>query len=124
MSKAQVFFRDHAQSSLEDLRSRLSGQLATGLTMRRLYATDASEYQEMPLGVAFPETEQDVREIVLFAARHRIGIIPRTAGTSLAGQVAGNGLAWSTFRRISTRSSASTACAAACACSPAWCATS
>lgn len=77
---------------LEELRPRLSGQLATGLTMRRLYATDASEYQEMPLGVAFPKTEQDVREIVLFAARHRIGIIPRTAGTSLAGQVVSNGL--------------------------------
>ena len=77
---------------LDQLRSRLSGQLTAGLTMRRLYATDASEYQEMPLGVAFPETEEDVREIIRFAAEHRIGLIPRTAGTSLAGQVVGNGL--------------------------------
>lgn len=77
---------------LQSLQSRLSGQLTTGLTMRRLYATDASEYQEMPLGVAFPQTEADVREIIHFAAKHRIGLIPRTAGTSLAGQVVGDGL--------------------------------
>jgi FAD/FMN-containing dehydrogenase/Fe-S oxidoreductase len=79
-------------ASLDELRSNLSGQLATGLTMRRLYATDASEYQELPLGIAFPSSHADVREIIRFAAEHRIGIIPRTAGTSLAGQVVGNGL--------------------------------
>ncbi len=77
---------------LEKLSSRLSGELATGETLRKLYATDASEYQEMPLAVAFPETESDVREIVLFAGQHRVGIIPRTAGTSLAGQVVGSGI--------------------------------
>ncbi len=70
----------------------LAGELTTGVTMRRLYATDASEYQEMPLAVAFPRTEEDVRQIIRFAGRHGIGIIPRTAGTSLAGQVVGNGL--------------------------------
>lgn len=77
---------------LEELRSKLEGRLTTGLTMRRLYATDASEYQEMPLGVVFPETEADVREIIRFAGRQGIGLIPRTAGTSLAGQVVGGGL--------------------------------
>jgi len=60
--------------------------------MRKLYATDASEYQEMPLAVAFPKDDSDVREIILFANENRIGIIPRTAGTSLAGQVVGSGL--------------------------------
>jgi len=77
---------------LEELRSRLTGRVASDLTLRRLYATDASEYQEMPLAVAFPKTEEDVRQIILFAGQHGIGIIPRTAGTSLAGQVVGNGL--------------------------------
>ncbi|MBE2203161.1 MAG: FAD-binding protein [Chthoniobacterales bacterium] len=77
---------------LDDLSARLSGEVATGETMRKLFATDASEYQEMPLAVVFPESEADVREIILFANRHRVGIIPRTAGTSLAGQVVGSGL--------------------------------
>lgn len=71
---------------------RITGDLFTGDLMRKLYATDASEYQEMPAAVAFPKTEADVREIILFANKHGVGIIPRTAGTSLAGQVVGSGL--------------------------------
>ena len=74
------------------LASRISGQLDTGQTLRRLYATDASEYQEMPVGVVFPEDENDLREVIRFARRNRLGLIPRTAGTSLAGQCVGNGL--------------------------------
>lgn len=79
-------------SLLKDLQRKVSGQVTDREFMRRLYATDASEYQELPLGVAFPATENDVREIILFARHHRIPLIPRTAGTSLAGQVVGNGL--------------------------------
>jgi len=71
---------------------RISGEIFTGGTMRKLYSTDASEYQEMPVAVAFPKTDSDVRELILFARQNRIGIIPRTAGTSLAGQVVGSGL--------------------------------
>ena len=78
--------------NLEDLASRLTGRLHTGRLMRRLYATDASAYQEMPLAVAIPETENDIRELILFAGKHGVGIIPRAAGTSLAGQVVGNGI--------------------------------
>ncbi|MFZ9682183.1 MAG: FAD-binding and (Fe-S)-binding domain-containing protein, partial [Cephaloticoccus sp.] len=61
-------------------------------TMRRLYATDASEYQELPVAVALPETEQDLLELLKFAREHDTGLIPRTAGTSLAGQVVGRGV--------------------------------
>lgn len=60
--------------------------------MRKLYATDASEYQELPAAVAFPASEEDIREIIRFAAAEKIGVIPRTAGTSLAGQCVGNGI--------------------------------
>jgi len=74
------------------LASRLSGEVHSGETMRRLYSTDASEYQEMPAAVVFPANDADVKEIILFAKHNGIGIIPRTAGTSLAGQVVGNGL--------------------------------
>lgn len=61
-------------------------------TTRRLFATDASEYQEMPLGVVFPHTAGDVGRIVALAHRFRIPLIPRAAGTSLAGQCVGHGL--------------------------------
>jgi FAD/FMN-containing dehydrogenase/Fe-S oxidoreductase len=74
------------------LAARLEGELHTGRTLRQLYATDASEYQELPVAVALPRTESDVRELVTFAHRHRVGLIPRGAGTSLAGQVVGGGL--------------------------------
>ncbi len=74
------------------LASRIEGELHTGDTLRRLYATDASEYQEMPAGVVFPMTDADIREIILFARRNKLGLIPRTAGTSLAGQCVGSGL--------------------------------
>ncbi len=60
--------------------------------MRRLYATDASEYQEMPVAVALPASEADVRTLLEFAASHGLCLIPRAAGTSLAGQVVGNGM--------------------------------
>ncbi|MBM3874475.1 MAG: FAD-binding oxidoreductase [Verrucomicrobia bacterium] len=79
-------------AELSVLAARLTGSLHTGRTMRALYATDASEYQELPLAVALPRTEADVRELVRFAARHKVGLIPRTAGTSLAGQVVGSGI--------------------------------
>ncbi len=60
--------------------------------MRKLYATDASEYQELPIAVALPRTEADVRELIAFAGDQGLGLIPRTAGTSLAGQVVGRGI--------------------------------
>jgi FAD/FMN-containing dehydrogenase len=74
------------------LASRIAGELHTGSTLRRLYSTDASEYQEMPAGVVFPKSEDDLREIIRFANRNGLGLIPRTAGTSLAGQCVGSGL--------------------------------
>ena len=75
-----------------ELAARLDGELRADLTTRTLYATDASEYQETPVAVALPKTEADVRELIMFAHRHRSALIPRTAGTSLAGQVVGAGL--------------------------------
>ena len=79
-------------SELAALAGRLNGELHTGRLLRQLYATDASEYQEMPTAVALPESESDVRELIAFAHRHHVGLIPRGAGTSLAGQVVGGGV--------------------------------
>ncbi len=57
-----------------------------------MYATDASDYKEVPLAVVYPKHEADIRELVRFAGENSISLIPRTAGTSLAGQVVGNGM--------------------------------
>ncbi len=77
---------------LSDLAARLTGELHHDHALRTLYATDASEYQALPLAVALPQTEDDVRELILFANEHQVGLIPRGAGTSLAGQVVGDGI--------------------------------
>ncbi len=59
---------------------------------RLLYATDASVYQEMPIAVALPRSVADIKRLLRFAQQHGLGLIPRAAGTSLAGQVVGSGI--------------------------------
>jgi FAD/FMN-containing dehydrogenase/Fe-S oxidoreductase len=59
---------------------------------RKLYATDASVYQEMPVAVAIPRSVEDIKRLVRFAKQHTTSLIPRAAGTSLAGQVVGSGI--------------------------------
>lgn len=81
-----------SESLLSTLGSTLQGTLHTDTVMKTLYATDASAYREMPLGVVIPETQEDIEKIIRFADQHSIPLIPRTAGTSLAGQVVGEGL--------------------------------
>ncbi len=80
------------KQTLEQLAKCLTGELFSDQLMRTLYATDASAYREMPLAVAFPENEDDIKTLIAFANHNNITIIPRTAGTSLAGQVVGNGI--------------------------------
>lgn len=77
---------------LATLATQLKGELHYSETMRRLYATDASAYREMPLAVAIPHTEEDIRKLIDFARKESTSLIPRTAGTSLAGQVVGGGI--------------------------------
>lgn len=57
-----------------------------------MYATDASDYKEFPQAVVYPKHEEDLRELVRFAREYMVSLIPRAAGTSLAGQVVGNGV--------------------------------
>lgn len=75
-----------------DLVDELRGELYTDLTTRLLYATDASAYREVPIAVARPDGNEDVKRLIRFAYKNNISLIPRTAGTSLAGQVVGNGI--------------------------------
>jgi FAD/FMN-containing dehydrogenase/Fe-S oxidoreductase len=74
------------------LSEQLEGELFDDTVMRTLYATDASAYRELPIGVAVPKTIEDIRKLIAFARTEKTSLIPRTAGTSLAGQVVGNGI--------------------------------
>ena len=75
-----------------DLRKRFAGQIRTDLASRILYSTDASIYQMEPRGVVIPRTQDDLQAAVELAAKYRIPILPRGAGTSLAGQAIGDAL--------------------------------
>lgn len=74
------------------LASRLQGAFYTDKLMQALYATDASIYREYPLAVCMPETKEDIKLIIDFAHENDLSLIPRAAGTSLAGQCVGNGI--------------------------------
>lgn len=80
------------KEKLKQLALELEGELLDDQTTRILYATDASAYREIPLAVAIPCNIEDIRKLVLFAKNEKTSLIPRTAGTSLAGQVVGNGI--------------------------------
>ena len=77
---------------LQELNSLIDGELFCDPLHQALYATDASIYRKHPLGVVFPRHTKDIVTIVKFAYSKEIPIIPRTAGTSLAGQCVGEGL--------------------------------
>ena len=59
---------------------------------RALYATDASVYQIMPMGVVLPKTEEDVVETLAVCARYKRFFTARGGGTSQAGQCIGPGI--------------------------------
>jgi FAD/FMN-containing dehydrogenase/Fe-S oxidoreductase len=80
------------KEKLKQLAATIDGQLFQDDTMRTLYATDASAYREMPLAVAIPKSIEDLKKLIHFANKENTSLIPRTAGTSLAGQVVGKGI--------------------------------
>lgn len=66
--------------------------IKTDSQTRHLYATDASMYEELPKGVAFPKNIRDMQQLVRQANEQNFSITARAAGTSLAGQTTGNGV--------------------------------
>ena len=81
-----------SNKNLVTLKSVLSGELFYDDLMKSLYATDASVYRMLPLAVAYPKNKEDIKQLILFAKQHKTALIPRTAGTSLAGQCVGTGI--------------------------------
>ena len=80
------------KSILEKLRQHLKGELLSDNLSKSIYATDASVYRKIPIAVAYPKNEDDIKILIDFASENEVGLIPRTAGTSLAGQCVGDGI--------------------------------
>ncbi len=77
---------------LEELVASVDGELLNDRISTLMYATDASIYREEPEAVFYPKNADDIKRLLSFAVKHKRGIIPRAAGTSLAGQVVGSGI--------------------------------
>ncbi|MFB6069428.1 MAG: FAD-binding and (Fe-S)-binding domain-containing protein [Halanaeroarchaeum sp.] len=71
------------------LRDAVAGAVRFDEYTQILYATDGSVYQARPAGVVFPETVDDVRAVHRIAAQEDAAVVPRGAGSSLAGQATG-----------------------------------
>ncbi|MEZ5038060.1 MAG: FAD-linked oxidase C-terminal domain-containing protein [Chitinophagales bacterium] len=79
-------------SILDGLAIQLEGDFFVDEKMRILYATDGSVYKEYPLAVVYPKNESDIQKLIHFSNQYKVALIPRAAGTSLGGQVVGNGI--------------------------------
>lgn len=80
------------KKALKSLKKKLSGTLFYDDLHKSLYATDASVYRKIPTAVAYPKNKKDIQILIEFARQNRTSLIPRTAGTSLAGQCVGPGV--------------------------------
>ncbi|MDH5730013.1 MAG: FAD-binding oxidoreductase [Gammaproteobacteria bacterium] len=94
---------------ISELKKEFEGEFYDDVMMRRLYSTDASVYEELPRAVAIPKTLNDLKRLVYFANAKNIPLLPRAAGTSIAGQCVGDGIVVDItkyFRKISVLSHA------------------
>ena len=69
-----------------DLRKEVEGEVRFDTATRALYATDASNYRQPPIGVVIPRTLDDVVAVHRVCHEHRAPILPRGCGTSLSGE--------------------------------------
>src|SRR5512132_2561605 len=70
----------------QELRRSIRGEIRFDDGARALYATDSSNYRQLPIGVVFPCDTQDALDALDVCRRHGAPVLPRGAGTSLAGQ--------------------------------------
>ncbi|MCQ0112708.1 FAD/FMN-containing dehydrogenase [Zhouia amylolytica] len=80
------------KNKLNNLVKQLHGELHHDALHKAIYATDASVYRELPTAVSFPKDIYDLKLLIDFARKENTSLIPRTAGTSLAGQCVGEGI--------------------------------
>jgi FAD/FMN-containing dehydrogenase/Fe-S oxidoreductase len=83
---------DKVSDFLDRLARAVAGQVKSDDLTRALYSTDASIYQVVPHGVLVPRDVDDVVAAVTLAAEYGVPLLPRAAGTSLAGQAVNEAL--------------------------------
>jgi FAD/FMN-containing dehydrogenase/Fe-S oxidoreductase len=95
MSRAPLPLSSHAKpvdsfaqaAELErDLKHAIRGEVRFDRGSRALYATDGSNYRQIPIGLVVPRSAEDVNAAVAVCRKYEAPILPRGAGTSLAGQ--------------------------------------
>lgn len=87
-----LFLLKNMKRLLQQFKEDFKGDFYFDSLHTLMYATDASVYRKIPLAVAFPKTSEDIMELISFAKKQSTSLIPRTAGTSLAGQCVGDGI--------------------------------
>jgi len=76
----------------------VSGDVRFDAATRAAYASDSSNYRQVPLGVVFPREEEDVQAAVRVSAEANAAIVARGGGTSLAGQACNEAVVIDTSR--------------------------
>src|SRR5947209_13967031 len=84
--KEKSNFGPAAEALAAELRRHVQGEVRFDDGSRALYATDASNYRQVPIGVVMPRDADDVVAAVALARKHGAPILARGGGTSLAGQ--------------------------------------
>lgn len=87
-----LHLQSHMKRKLFRLKKVFEGDIYFDDLHRSIYATDASVYRKLPMAVAFPKTTKAIEQLIQFAEENNTSLIPRTAGTSLAGQCVGDGI--------------------------------
>lgn len=77
---------------IHQLKDIIEGEYYDSQLYRTIYSTDASAYKEYPDAIVIPKNKKDIQNVIKFAKENKTPIIPRAAGTSLAGQVVGKGI--------------------------------
>ncbi|ABA56987.1 conserved hypothetical protein [Nitrosococcus oceani ATCC 19707] len=75
-----------AETLAADLRQRIQGEVRFDHGSRALYATDGSNYRQVPIGVVVPQNREDIIETMAVCREHQAPVLARGGGTSLAGQ--------------------------------------
>ncbi|WP_340073675.1 FAD-binding and (Fe-S)-binding domain-containing protein [Leptobacterium sp. I13] len=87
-------------TSLQQLKADLEGEIFTDELHKAIYATDASVYRKHPIAIAYPKNKKDIKRLIAYARDYKTSLIPRTAGTSLAGQCVGEGIVVDTSKYL------------------------
>ncbi|MEZ4770985.1 MAG: FAD-linked oxidase C-terminal domain-containing protein [Caldilineales bacterium] len=91
---------DAARALDADLRRAGVQDVRFDAASRVLYSTDASLYQIEPIGVVIPRSVEEIVAAITVCASHRVPILPRGGGTSLAGQTVGRAVVLDTSRHL------------------------